>query len=1019
MQKVEIYVKSNTESPDLPFATVGNAVWSDKNFDGTTFRNGDSIPEYVGSDAGWDALTTPAWCYVDNDSANGDVYGKLYNFYAVSDPRGIAPKGWRVSTLDDWNSLASFASESIAALKTKSASLWDTAGDDSYGLAILPSAYRGPGGGFGNLDGTDGYYWTSTSHDSSDANAVSYDEGYDDIFFTTFSNSEGGAIRLVRNEGHTKLDLYDDEVIELTENIKDFKDISKVLTDHTQQFSVPASTINNKVFKHYYNQDVVSGFDARFRVDAIIKLNGIDWKEGQIRLTSVDMKNGVADSYNITFFGNTVSLKTLLSEDKLDVLEDLDAFNHSLSFVNTKKYSEAGANLVYDVDGVPTGITDTVSDDIPDMIYPFISYDSRYYIDTADNQPDIDKTRNLYTSGSSYDDYHGLLWTDLKPAILVMNIVESISRKYNIEFSDDFLNRETSCLRRTYMAMSSDSGSIEGKVSVSSVTNSISEFSLDSGDEVRSGPGLGYLKTYKAGGNSGRFNYVYYNLTGTITPIGSGAFTLKIFNKESEKVYLESSSNTGALDFDLDISNNTTFGVGYVDNQVSFEVSTVGGISDYSVSNLVITQTDALAYPTEINIGNYSISSQSISEGIGFRKNFVPKIKCIDFLKSLIKMFNLVIYKENDVFVVETSDSFYKKGGNHDITQYVDSESFKIARTDIYSEISYEYKEPKSVLAVKSNQLTGDSYGSEKFSSDETTSFDGGEYKVGLNFSHMLFEGLVDLEAVRVGSPNPYTSYTWGYSVNESFSSINEQALVFTSDKEYSGGFIKFDDGSSYVGIEEIYRPRNEYQDFKKGGRTSSLNFGSELGYAPRGTSSGPPFQVDFSLFSEFHVNNILNTYNSQSRMLSTSAYLKHKDILNIKLNDNIIINDNIYIINKKTLNLQSGLAKMELITDNYTSFLLNENELYYTENGVTKILKSYEQLSISTSQAGACASESQPVISIMIDEDGYTYYYNVKSNILSANTSISTFFYKLKGYTHDIIEVSPSGLIVSKTNCP
>ena len=468
MQKVEIYVKSNTESPDLPFATVGNAVWSDKNFDGTTFRNGDSIPEYVGSDAGWDALTTPAWCYVDNDSANGDVYGKLYNFYAVSDPRGIAPKGWRVSTLDDWNSLASFASESIAALKTKSASLWDTAGDDSYGLAILPSAYRGPGGGFGNLDGTDGYYWTSTSHDSSDANAVSYDEGYDDIFFTTFSNSEGGAIRLVRNEGHTKLDLYDDEVIELTENIKDFKDISKVLTDHTQQFSVPASTINNKVFKHYYNQDVVSGFDARFRVDAIIKLNGIDWKEGQIRLTSVDMKDGVAQAYKITFFGSIVSLNQILSDDTIDELPYLDGFNHSLSFSDTKDFFFYGANLSYDLDNFPNGLVkrtyppttiNPLPISFPDMMYVFISAKDRYYVSSLDSQPDIDGTRNLYVPNASNEDkYHGLHYADLKPSIKAIHVIKAIEFKYGITFSDDFLNENSDLFRSVYLHCSGDSG---------------------------------------------------------------------------------------------------------------------------------------------------------------------------------------------------------------------------------------------------------------------------------------------------------------------------------------------------------------------------------------------------------------------------------------------------------------------------------------------------------------------------------------------------------------------------------
>jgi len=478
---------------------------------------------------------------------------------------------------------------------------------------------------------------------------------------------------------------------------------------------------------------------------------------------------------------------------------------------------------------------------------------------------------------------------------------------------------------------------------------------------------------------------------------------------------MESSSNGGNLDFEFRLDDNW---YSQRDNEIMFEISTVGGISSYSISNLTITETDAVASPTEINTGNYSISSQSVSGGVGFRENFVPKIKCIDFLKSLVKMFNLVMYKENGVFVVETSDSFYKKGNDYDITQYVDSKSFKISRTDIYSEISYQYKEPKSVLALKSNELTGDSYGSEKFSSDETTSFDGGEYKVDLSFSHMLFERIQDLEAVRFGSNGVYTNYTWGYSVNESFSSINEEALIFTGDRADSNGFIKFDNNSSYVDIDEIYVPRNEYEDYSKGGRVSSLNFGSEIGYRQLGGSLGP-VQVDFSLFSEFHSNSLLNIYNSQSRKLSVNAYLPINYMLTLKTNDKIIINGNKYIINKNVFNLNTGLSKMELITDNYTSFLLNDNQLYYTNEGVTKILTSYEQLTVSLSESEACALASEPSVSKMIDEDDYVYYYDFNTATIYRYSPPVTFFFKLKGYTHDIIEVNTSGLIVNKINCP
>ena len=78
---------------------------------------------------------------------------------------------------------------------------------------------------------------------------------------------------------NTRLDLFKDESVTINDVIQDIKDISKVFAPYTQQFSVPASSTNNKIFKHYYDFDIIQGFDARFRVAASIKLNGADLLE--------------------------------------------------------------------------------------------------------------------------------------------------------------------------------------------------------------------------------------------------------------------------------------------------------------------------------------------------------------------------------------------------------------------------------------------------------------------------------------------------------------------------------------------------------------------------------------------------------------------------------------------------------------------------------------------------------------------------------------------------------------------
>ena len=87
--------------------SIGNQVWMSLNFDGDKFRNGDPIPQ-AKTVQEWNSAgqnKQPAWCYYDNDPKNGAKYGKLYNWYAVNDPRILAPKGWHIPSDAEWTAL--------------------------------------------------------------------------------------------------------------------------------------------------------------------------------------------------------------------------------------------------------------------------------------------------------------------------------------------------------------------------------------------------------------------------------------------------------------------------------------------------------------------------------------------------------------------------------------------------------------------------------------------------------------------------------------------------------------------------------------------------------------------------------------------------------------------------------------------------------------------------------------------------------------------------------------------------
>ena len=156
---------------DPPFRTLCNEVWTTRNLDVTTYRNGEAIPQ-VRDAAMWTNLTTGAWCWYNNDSVSYYTYGRLYNWYAVHDPRGLAPEGWHVLTDRDWSALEACLGDSAGyRMKQAGTSHWTipgTAADNTSGFNGLPGGMRSDHGAFSNV-GRAAVFWTSVEGSVSEA----------------------------------------------------------------------------------------------------------------------------------------------------------------------------------------------------------------------------------------------------------------------------------------------------------------------------------------------------------------------------------------------------------------------------------------------------------------------------------------------------------------------------------------------------------------------------------------------------------------------------------------------------------------------------------------------------------------------------------------------------------------------------------------------------------------------------------------------------------------------------------
>jgi uncharacterized protein (TIGR02145 family) len=148
------------------FVKIGNQKWMTYNLDVAQFRNGDPIPE-AKSDEEWIKAGEngkAAWCYYDNNLENGSKYGKLYNWYAVNDPRGLAPEGWHVPSDSDWKILTNFLGEAESVgEKMKDLVGWFNNGNgtNESGLAVRPGGFRYGDGSFNSI-GEYGSCWSTS-----------------------------------------------------------------------------------------------------------------------------------------------------------------------------------------------------------------------------------------------------------------------------------------------------------------------------------------------------------------------------------------------------------------------------------------------------------------------------------------------------------------------------------------------------------------------------------------------------------------------------------------------------------------------------------------------------------------------------------------------------------------------------------------------------------------------------------------------------------------------------------------
>jgi len=710
-----------------------------------------------------------------------------------------------------------------------------------------------------------------------------------------------------------RLNLYDDESIQLVSKLNDIEKLSNIFTDFSQSFTIPADENNNAVFNHYYDMDIDNTFNANIRVEAYIELNTIPFRLGVIQLEAVSVKNNRPDNYKITFYGGLRQLTDLFGDDLIGRLD----YKKDIFGVETKEWNSLSQ---FNYDYTSANFRNSVAEPISDgnILTPLIVYANRDIgIKTIDAITDITVNEGA------------ILESELRPSIRLYPIIEAIETKYDITFSRDFLNR--SQFRNIFMWMNNKEFTFnEEKLDVV-ISNDLTG-TPNAGNVIRNGnlftitrqrytdvladnyvAGVKYQLNTSLGANYDAF---------LVDP--NGNVIAQWLNQLGSQTF-EWTWQTEFLTFaDTSITIDTSFKLQIVPkNTMSFDANVNITYKRTEPAMVVIMLTNLISQPNE----NEFEVKVKVEETI-------PELKVIDFLGAIMKAFKLVIRPiTSNSFYLDTIDSFYNKGNILNITEYVDIEEISYERPLVYKQIDFKFEETENVLGKKFRETNnGVGYGDLKTVYPQ---IQGETLEVKLPFENMIWENLTYESGDLIGNSSNIV-------VGQS-SSLNDNQLSANSSKPilfYNCGIIKATEPFKVkyrdsVGTVLYYNLCLNIDDERLNQVTQSLNWGSE----------NDPFlltRIDNSLYQNYWSNWINTIYDLKQRKVTMTANLPDRFIDELSLNDRLIVGSNRFKIQEYNINLLSGETKLTLFKDVYSFFppqpkvnvspiIMNSGSKYFT----------------------------------------------------------------------------------------
>jgi hypothetical protein len=698
-----------------------------------------------------------------------------------------------------------------------------------------------------------------------------------------------------------RLDLFDDEEISINLSVQNVQDISKVFTDFTQGFTVPASPRNNEILQHYYNSNITSSsittetggspvwnsigitwntfttawnagasstsvtntFDGRFRQPARIEINSLPFRTGVIEIENVQLKGTEPYAYTMTFYGDVVTLTDLFGEDYL----------YDLNF--------SGYNIDYTDDNVYDGLTSEV---FGELFFPLMSPVKNWIYDSGSGSGAHADNNIAYHTGGGHGSAHGINYFELKPALKVTAILDAIEAKYGITFTGSFL-------------------SAVPFVDLSLWLHRFEGYLFGGGNDIAWQ--LINFNTLTSG--------TEFNLTTDTWTVGSdGTFTITVgmtnVNVDYEVALFANGQQIGSYKKSAHPST-TSFGV--LSNVVAYQGQTIQLF--IRPQNIVNSLTYRCSFYDAVDATPTTrfLVSQSTAATYSFSlvvSDLMPEIKVKDFLAGILKMYNMVIQPTSATsFLLQPLDDWYAAGTDQNYQTYFDITEYAVNRPPLYREIEFKYQDTEQILGYQYQRLNNTGFGDLR----NVFQFDGDDFIVEVPFECPLFERLTDLDTSSLTNVLVYKSITSEANEDGTFNPYLGAPILFYGyfdDYDLGANEVSFvmSDGTTEKIVSGAWYA-NTSNRYQSAGASHSICFGADID--PYHLQS-----VSNSLYNTEWSNYITDLYAKSRRLIQVDAVLPIGKIITMNLKNAVIWNNAKYIVNSAQVNMTTGKATFELL---------------------------------------------------------------------------------------------------------